>query len=133
MPADVAGEYLGQCGMDSRLASRAAVFARLLSAWNEADPEDVRALVTADYVGHLLGPAPGERTARQYPDWIRSYRAANPGAWFSVQDQGADGDRLWTRLSARLGDGSTAHGMNVSRFVGDRIAEEWALWSPWVG
>jgi hypothetical protein len=33
-----------------------------------------------------------------------------------------------------MADGvSVAHGMNVSRFEGDRIAEEWAVWSDWQG
>lgn len=118
--------------MDPTLQSRAAVLDRLLGVWNDGDPDGVLALITTDYVGHMLHLSSGRRTAQEYPGWIRSYRAANPGARFGVEDQAASGDRLWTRLSAILTDGGTAHGMNVSRFVGDRIAEEWAVWSPWL-
>jgi hypothetical protein len=108
------------------------VFDRLLEIWNDGDPEAVRALVTTDYVGHMLHLPASERTAEEYPGWIRRYRAANSGARFVVADQSAAADRLWTRVEARLPDGRVAHGMNVSRFEGELIAEEWAVWSPWL-
>jgi len=121
--------------MDALLASRAATFDRLLFAWNDGDPEVVRDLITADYRGHMLYLPNGERSAVEYPQWIRNYRLAFPGATFRVVDQSTSGDRLWTRLEATRPDnhaGGTAHGMNVSRFDGDLIAEEWAIWSPWL-
>ena len=117
--------------METNGSARPAVFDRLLEIWNGGDPEAVRGLVTADYVGHMLHLPAGGRTAEEYPGWIRAYHVANPGARFVVADQGVAADRLWTRLDARLPDGRTAHGMNVSRFAGDLIAEEWAVWSPW--
>ena len=72
--------------------------------------------------------------------WIRSrsflectaeFRRQNPGTEFSILDQDLVGDLLWTRLEAHRADGAVAHGMNESRFVGDLIAEEWAIWSDW--
>lgn len=68
---------------------------------------------------------------KEYPGWIQSFREANPNTRFLVHDQSTSGDRLWTRLRATREDGGVADGMNVSRFVGDRIAEEWAIWSGW--
>ena len=35
----------------------------------------------ADYVGHMLHLAAGERTSDAYAGWIRSYREANPVNW----------------------------------------------------
>ena len=88
-------------------------------------------LIAEDYVGHMLHLADGERTAEQYAAWIDAYRTANPEVRFVIVDQAASEDRLWSRVLATHGDGRHAHGMNVSRFVGDRIAEEWAVWSGW--
>jgi hypothetical protein len=118
--------------MQTILAQRGAVFDELLFAWNDGDPERVRELITADYRGHMLHLPQGERSAADYPEWIRNYRLANAGARFGVEDQSTYGDKLWTRLSAHLPNGDVAHGVNISRFDGDRITEEWAVWSPWL-
>jgi hypothetical protein len=118
--------------MQTHLAQRSALFDALLFAWNDGDPERVHDLITADYRGHMLHLAQGERSGADYPEWIRNYRLANPGALFGVVDQSSSGDKLWTRLIARLPNGDVAHGVNISRFDGDRIAEEWAVWSPWL-
>ena len=118
--------------MDELLTARSAAFGRLLLAWNGEDPAGVSEMITADYRGHMLHLPNGERSGPQYPQWIRDYRLALPGVWFEVVDQATSGDRLWTRLLAtRAESASVAHGMNVSRFEGDRIAEEWAVWSNW--
>jgi SnoaL-like domain len=118
--------------MDEPLTSRAATFDRLLLVWNGGDPGDVNELITTDYQGHMLHLPAGERSAQQYPQWIRDYRLASPGVTFEVVDQATGGDRLWTRLTATRADSAgVAHGMNVSRFDGERIAEEWAVWSDW--
>jgi len=107
-------------------------FARLLAIWTGGDTAQIRTLITDDDVGHMLHlPGQGERTAASYPEWIERFREANPGTTFEVHDQTAAGDRLWTRLSARRADGASAEGMNVSRFAGELLAEEWAIWSPW--
>ena len=111
---------------------RSATFAALLDAWNDGPTERFLELISDDYVGHMLHLAGGERTAQEYPGWIRRYRATSPGVLFVVAEQSPVADRLWTRLEARLPDGRSAQGMNVSRFVGDLIAEEWAVWSPWL-
>jgi hypothetical protein len=118
--------------MESSLRGRAAALDSLLDAWTHAEPDSVLELITPDYQGHMLYLDAGERTAAEYPSWIRAYREANPGIRFTVEDQGVSGDRLWTRLRASRPDGGTAHGINVSRFDGDLVAEEWPVWSPWL-
>jgi SnoaL-like polyketide cyclase len=109
-----------------------ATFSRLIGVWSGGDPAVILSLITRDYVGHMLHLEHGRRSAQDYPDWIQSFREANPNTRFLVQDQFTSGDRLCTRLRATREDGAVSHGMNVSRFVGDRIAEEWALWSGWM-
>jgi len=116
--------------MDRHERAPAATFAKLLDAWNGEDVE-ISDLVTSDYVGHMLHLSTGDRTGSMYPTWIAEFRLKNPRAAFSVLDQSLAGDRLWSRLVARREGGTVAHGMNVSRFFGDRIAEEWAVWSDW--
>ena len=116
--------------MDAHEIDRAEVFAQLLDAWRGEDVE-IATLVTSDYVGHMLHLSNGDRTGPMYPAWIEEFRLKNPGADFSVLSQSLAGDLLWTRLDARREDGAVAHGMNASRFVGDRIAEEWAIWTEW--
>lgn len=118
--------------MDELLAARSARFGLLLEVWNGVTgPAALDGLIASDYLGHMLHLAAAERTAAQYADWIHVYRETNPGSRFVVEDQAASGDRLWSRLRATHGDGRHAFGMNVSRFDGDRIAEEWAVWSGW--
>lgn len=109
----------------------ATTFELLLRVWQEGDPTIVLDLVTEGYAGHMLHLPSGERSASMYPDWIARYREDHVGTRFEVQDQTVAGDRLWSRLVALKPDGSFAHGMNVSRFVEGRIAEEWAVWSAW--
>ncbi len=108
-----------------------AVFALVMRAWQGGDPAAVLDLITEDYIGHMLHLPNGERTASMYPEWIARYRNDNRGTVFEVKDQAVVGDQLWTRFMAREQDGSTAHGMNVSRFVAGQLAEEWAVWSAW--
>jgi hypothetical protein len=111
-----------------------SVFRTLLVPWQEGPPEAVLASVTDDYVGHMLHLPDGERTREQYPAWIDRYRAANPGTRFVVEDQFESGDRVCTRLTATRVDAGqrvTANGINISRFEGDLVAEEWAIWSAW--
>lgn len=118
--------------MDEDIEARSAQFARLLDVWSGGDPNGLAHVITSAYVGHTLNLRAAERSAADYEDWIRSYRDANPGIVFAVQEQAVSGDRLWSRVRATRGDGRQAHGMNVSRFEGDRIAEEWAVWSDWL-
>jgi hypothetical protein len=109
------------------------IFDRLLSIWSgDLPPEDVRSVVTDDYVGHVLHlGATADRTADEYASRIAEYRRDNPGARFEVIQQGRCEDRLWTRLVAVRSDGRVSHGMNESRIRGGKLAEEWALWTAW--
>ena len=113
------------------------LFGDLLSVWQTGPGDAILAIVTSDYVGHMLHLGEGERDRESYPGWIDSYRSRNPGTRFHVVEQLEVGDRLFSRIEATRtsADGTTlvAHGMNLSRFVGGLIAEEWAIWTEWWG
>ena len=117
--------------MEGPANRRAAVFSRLLDVWRGGDATGIADLITTGYRGHMLHLAEGERTAASYARWIEDYRATNPDVTFDLVDQVSADSRLWSRLVAHGPDSRHAHGMNVSRFEGDLIAEEWAIWSDW--
>ena len=112
--------------------------AAVLDIWNGAPAEGLEALLSDGYRGHMLGMANGDRDSTAYPASIARYRAAFPGVTFGVVEQLEADGRLVTRLEARragtdAGPASVSQGINISRFdaVG-RLAEEWAIWSPWL-
>ncbi|MCW2646398.1 MAG: SnoaL-like polyketide cyclase [Pseudonocardiales bacterium] len=109
------------------------LFDQVLDVWSGGNPSRIRELVTRDYQGHMLHLADGDRTADTYGDWIHRFRKSQPDVEFQVVAQGFDGDRLWSQLAATGSDGRTAYGMNTSRFRDGLLAEEWALWSEWLG
>jgi SnoaL-like domain len=114
--------------------SHSSTFQALLTPWQDGSADDVLDLITDDYTGHMLYLADGERTGDEYPAWIERYRASFPGTRFVIQDQFESGDRLCTRLRAtRVVEGRTlaADGINISRYDGARVAEEWAIWTEW--
>ena len=65
--------------------TRSATFDRLLEVWSGGDPADVLTVITADYAGHMLHLGHGQRSARDYPGWIESFREANPNTRFSLE------------------------------------------------
>ncbi len=97
-------------------------------------------LFTDDYVYH--GPSvPGElRGANAFKEMLSGFTQAMPDAREKVEDQLADGDKVFTRFSGRgahtgelMGMGASGKeltwtGMVVSRFSEGLIAEEWVEW-----
>lgn len=70
----------------------------------------------------LSGPQGGHRGA---------YRNGAPSVRFTVEHQFGEGDFVATRLRAEIihrGNTITVRGINISRWEGDRLAEEWAVW-----
>lgn len=97
-------------------------------------------LFTDDHVYH--GPSvPGElRGANAFKEMLSGFTQAMPDAREKVEDQLADGDKVFTRFSGRgthtgelMGMGASGKeltwtGMVVSRFSEGLIAEEWVEW-----
>jgi hypothetical protein len=112
--------------------------AAVLEVWNGAPADGLEELLAPGYRGHMLGRADAERDAAGYAPAIAGFRAAHPGVAFRVIELFDAADRCVSRLEAtRPATDSSAsavsQGINISRFdVEGRLAEEWAIWSPWM-
>jgi hypothetical protein len=110
-----------------------ASFARYLAiASGEGDIAELDDLMASTFVGHI-----GERTRdlAQLKRDIASYRASADDVSFRIEHQFGSGAFVATRVSAsaiRRADGANlvATGINVSRWDGGLLAEEWAVWEP---
>jgi len=118
---------------DEMRAARERAWARLIAIWEgRAELDELDRLVTSDYVGHL---GSRRRTLSELKSDIAAYRAATTNLEFRIARQFAEDDHLATRLTAHGIDAETgvelvAAGLNVSRWSGDQLAEEWAVWEP---
>ena len=91
---------------------------------------------TADYVWHFPGVThlpPGPGGVKQL---FRSILDGNPNFKPTLEDLFVEGDKVAVRFSFRRTDpvsGKPQHGteLAIERYVGDQIAEEWELISPW--
>ena len=109
---------------------RKAAFRRVVDIWQAGRSELIETVVTRDYVGHT---SQGDRSIDGLRTRITEFHALYPNIKFTIEDQLAQGDRIATRLTAvgtSKQTGQTVHlvGLNISRFVGNRIAEEWPVW-----
>lgn len=106
--------------------SKADVFNRYGDeVWVRGDFSSVHELLTEDYVGHS---GLRDRGVEELRTDVELYRAQYPSLHIDVLDQFEVGDKLVSRLRV-YSLGKTAIGINISRFAGDRIAEEWAVWT----
>jgi SnoaL-like polyketide cyclase len=92
--------------------------------WVRGDFSNVGELLSEDYVGHS---GLEERNLEGLRTAVELFRAQHPNIHLDVLEQFEAGDRLVSRLRV-YSAGKTATGINISRFEGDRIAEEWAAW-----
>ena len=105
-----------------------SVFQRYLAIWNgEAALDELDAIVTSSYVGHIGSRT---RTLAELKEDIAEYRARAPGVVFEIEHQFGAGEFVATRVAARVMDPreQTIRGINISRWDGELLAEEWAVW-----
>jgi hypothetical protein len=101
--------------------------------WNgRADVDDPDRVVTPDYVGHIGSL---DRTADRLKADIVAYRGRARDIHFEVLHRFREGEYVATRVVAHATDPGSgaallARGLNISRWVGGRLAEEWAVWEP---
>jgi hypothetical protein len=112
--------------------AREQALARYLAAWQgEAALDTIDEVVTDDYVGHM---GFGNRGLAELKRDIAAYRVSADDVRFSIHHRFGEGDYLATRVSVRArgknGEELEAAGLNISRWHGDRLAEEWAVWEP---
>ena len=92
--------------------------------------------LTADYVWHFPGVhglPPGPASMKQIG---RQIVGDNPEFKITLEDLFMEGDKVAVRCTMHRKDpvsGKLQHGIDIvlSRFVGDKAAEDWELISPW--
>ena len=120
-----------QMSDDPVQSGHARAFARYLAiASGDGDFAELDTLMAPSFIGHM-----GERTRdlAQLKRDIAAYRASADEVRFQIEHEFGEGDFLATRVVAsavRRSDGATlvARGINISRWVGLLLAEEWAVW-----
>jgi hypothetical protein len=112
---------------------RERLLLRYLEVWNGVlGLEVLDGLVAADYRGHIGSRA---RTLARLKQDIATARAAAPDVRFEIVRHFSQGDETAMRLRAVATDPETgaelsARGINMSRWEGELLAEEWAVWEP---
>lgn len=112
------------------MGDRRETLRRYQAIWNGEKPlEALDALVTPGFVGHI---GSRDRDLSRLKEDIAAYRSAAPSVTFTLDHQFGDGEFLATRTSAHLTDEAgnevTLQGINISRWEGELLAEEWAVW-----
>jgi predicted ester cyclase len=116
--------------MESTADRQKAVFRQYIGIWERGDLQDLPKVLAPDYVGHA---STGDRGIDGLRDRISVFRKEYVDAHFNVELQMAEGDRVATRMTATaIATATGAHvtliGLNISRFEGGRIVEEWPVW-----
>jgi predicted ester cyclase len=107
-----------------------ALFQQLLNGWQTGDLSKVDTFVARNYVGHVSA---GDRDIDGLKARVAEFNAKYPVAAFLIEDQLAIGEKVVTRMTAHVTDASTGNritlmGINISRFSGGKLCEEWATW-----
>jgi predicted ester cyclase len=132
----VAGCATGQASrlpgdpIDPTVEANQRAFRRLVEAWASGDAETVGSLVTSGYVGHV---AAGDRDAAGLKRRVSEFASLYTVVHFRVEDQFSSGDRVATRMTIDAVERSSGRrvrlmGINISRFEGEKVAEEWNTW-----
>ena len=114
-----------------------ATLRRWMEGWNTRDVNVMEALAdensTTDYILHDPslpgGSLVGIAAAKQ---WVRDVLKNAPDVRITIEDLVAEGDKVASRFTVHGTDASTGKPvttlvMAISRFVGDKVAEEWQL------
>ncbi len=122
--------HYGKQGVERLIAQHKAVFRHYLSIWERGALDELPSVVASNYVGHA---ASGDRDIGGLRERISAFRKLYPNVRFTIEDQIAEGDRVATRMTATARSSATGKpvkliGLNVSRFEGGSIAEEWPVW-----
>jgi steroid delta-isomerase-like uncharacterized protein len=109
------------------------------ATWNRGDIAAIDAMLTPGYIRYSIDPDPRDR--EYVKESVLTLRAAFPDLHSDIDEMIAEGDKIvirWTAVGTHLGPflgfpatGTriTTSGVLISRFVEDRIAEEWATWN----
>ncbi|WP_116201509.1 ester cyclase [Amycolatopsis circi] len=118
-----------------------AAFRRLIvDGFQAGDPAVVDELVSAALVEHQFGLAgSGAQAIKNLKQAVVDVHALMPDVRYSVDSMVADGDTVWTRMTARGTDSEGAFGhpatgrrieiavIDVARFDNGRLVEHWGV------
>lgn len=112
------------------IAANKEAFRAIVAVWESGVTARLSALVSSDYVGHT---ASGDRDRDGLAHRIAAFHSIYNPVKFNVIDQVGEGDRIATWLEAHVERASDKgkirlRGMNISRFVDGKQAEEWMVW-----
>lgn len=107
-----------------------AIFRRYLEFWRVGDVSRIDEIVGSAYRGHVSA---GDRDRAGLAERIKAFCALYPDIVYTIEDQISAGDKVITRMSAQgthqpTGEATTLIGINISRIMDGKIAEEWAIW-----
>ena len=108
------------------LANDAAeIMRRFNQAFLEHDPAILEDLVATDCVMESIQPAPDGTRYEGYDSCLAFWQAlaADPVAYFNVEETVAMGDRAVIRWRFNFGDGGSVRGVNLMRVRDGRIVE----------
>ena len=112
--------------------AKKAVFRRLVDVYAIGDLAALDEFMAPDYVGHASA---GDRDLEGFRQSITHFHnlfVYQPDS-FVVEDQFVEGDKVATRMTARVklretGEPVTLLGINIARIVDGKIVEEWNTW-----
>ena len=101
------------------------IIRRFNQAFLEHDPAILEDLVAPDCVMESIQPAPDGTRTEGYDACLAFWQAlaADPVAWFDVEETVAMGDRATIRWRFNFGDGGSVRGVNLMRVRAGRIVE----------
>lgn len=112
--------------------SRKAVFRRLVEIYAAGNLSALDEVIAPNYVGHASS---GDRDPEGFRQSIVHFHDLFIYAKdsFEVNDQLVDGEKVATRMTARVklratGEPVTLIGINIARVVDGKIVEEWNTW-----
>lgn len=117
---------------DESPEAKKAVFRRLVDIYALAAVDTLEEFVAAGYVGHT---AAGDRDLAEFRKSIIDFHAIfdYERDSFVIEDQFVEGDKVATRMTARVrmretGEPVTMLGINLAIIRGGQIHEEWNTW-----
>ncbi|OYT73917.1 MAG: hypothetical protein CFK52_00765 [Chloracidobacterium sp. CP2_5A] len=114
--------------------SKKAVFRKLVDAYAACNLSALDEVIAPNYVGHASA---GDRDLEGFRQSILHFHHLfiYSGDSFQVDDQFVEGNKVATRMTARVksratGEPITLIGINLARIVNGKIVEEWNVWEP---
>ena len=112
--------------------SKKAVFRRLVDIYATGNVAALNEVIAPDYIGHASAGDRDFEGFRQSILYFHNLFVYDEHS-FEVNDQFVEGEKVATRMTARVkvretGEPITLIGINLARIVNGKIIEEWNTW-----